>query len=479
MLHRHVLGYAPATLVPALASFATIYVFTRLLSPAEFGSYAVVASVALMWQLIGFSWLQTGTTRFVARAGDAGGAAGLGAAAHRAFALVALLFSLGYALVLWLYRFPPHLSGVLWLGLPLVLARSFTSLNQAFHRGSLRVARYNVIECGQALLGLLLGVLLVGGFGFGAAGILLGLIAGSAVMGLVDLPAAAAGLRARPAPGQVRGLLRYGLPLTASTTLDFVMSSADRLLIEYFVGPAAVGLYAVAYGVMDRALSAVFTGISLATFPMVVRALERDGPEAARRQTYQNGTVLLAVAIPACAGLIMGNRHIAMVLVGESFRDPARAMMPWIALSAFLCGLQQHYFSQSFHLSARTEMFVVASAPAAIAKIALNLWLLPRVGVMGAVYATVACYALAALGSLAIGQRLFRMSFPFGPLLRIAGATSLMIAVLAWARFPPTRLGLLLLVVTGGATYAVGAWLLDVGDARRLLRERLRGRAAV
>jgi O-antigen/teichoic acid export membrane protein len=472
VLHRHVLGYVPATLVPALASFAAIFIFTRLLSPEAFGTYALATSIALVCQLVLFHWLQMGATRFSARADTAAGL-GLSAAVYRSFAVAAALCAVGYgAAVVWLHRDAP-LDPVFLLGLPLVLLRALIAVNQAFHRGALRVLRFNAIECGQAIVGLVLGLLLVAHFRLGAAGVLLGLIGGSALVALPDLPRVLRGLRAPVDRAEVRALMRYGLPLTGAVALDYVLSTSDRLLIGYFVGPAAVGVYAVSYSLVDRALSSVSSAISVATFPLLMRAFEREGTEAARAQMYKNGTALMALTLPAAAGIILANQHLANVLVGAAFRAQAVAIMPWIAVSGFLAGLQLHYFAHAFHLAGRTEMFVVSNAPAALLNLVLNIVLLPRIGVMGAVYATVVSYAVAATSSALIGRRLFRMQHPWRPALRIAGATAFMVVVVRLAGFPATELGLAQLVVVGALSYVLGAILLDVGGVRALVRARL------
>src|SRR5215471_16552123 len=159
------MGYGPANIVPAVVSFLSIYVFTRLVSPEAYGAYALVISVSLLCQAVFFYWLQVGATRFVERARQDGDLPALTAAIYRAFALSSLALALAYVVgMAALPRRPGVVQEALWLGLPLVLARSLTAVGQSFNRGSLRVGRYNVIECGQALLGFGFGLVLVVAF---------------------------------------------------------------------------------------------------------------------------------------------------------------------------------------------------------------------------------------------------------------------------------------------------------------------------
>src|SRR5215471_17807166 len=469
------MGYGPANIVPAVMSFLSIYVFTRLISPEAYGAYALAISVSLLCQAVFFYWLQVGATRFVARAAEDKDLFAFTATIYRAFVASSIALTLVYVPVMVLL---PHPSAVvraaLWLGLPLVLARSLTAVSQSFNRGALRVRRYNLIECGQSLLGFGFGLIFVMAFHLEGHGILLGLGAGAAAMAAVSLAGEAPLRRARsaaakPAPGRIARLLAFGLPLTIYNAMNFVLSTSDRLLVDHFLGSAAVGVYSVSYNVMDRALTSVFLAVSLAAFPLAVSKLEREGPEAARQQLSRNATALMALAIPACAGLIALNRPLAAILIGERFRSEALQIMPIIALASLLAGFQIHFFDHAFSLGKRTHLLVWSVGPAAVLNVVLNVVLLPRIGLRGAVYATLASYAASLVGSIVVGRRSFAIDFPLRPLLKIGLCTLLMVGVVRLARLPPTALGLAASIALGAASYAAAAVAANIGGVRTLL----------
>ena len=80
-------------------------------------------------------------------------------------------------------------------------------VNLAAHRGALHVARYNLVECGSNAAGFALSLVLVAGFGLGASGLMLGLLAGACFGLLPDLRLVARSLgrpdRATPARDDV------------------------------------------------------------------------------------------------------------------------------------------------------------------------------------------------------------------------------------------------------------------------------------
>jgi O-antigen/teichoic acid export membrane protein len=71
-LYRQILGYIPSVVVPAFVSMAMVYAYTRLLTPAAFGSYTFVFSAVLVLQSSLFFALPTTVMRFYPQAAVAG-----------------------------------------------------------------------------------------------------------------------------------------------------------------------------------------------------------------------------------------------------------------------------------------------------------------------------------------------------------------------------------------------------------------------
>ncbi|HEX8374268.1 MAG TPA: oligosaccharide flippase family protein, partial [Geminicoccaceae bacterium] len=219
MLLRSILGYAPANLIPALAALGTIVVFTRLLPPDEFGRYALAQGVILFGQALAFYALQVSVTRFHERYAEDRTLDRLLATAYWCYAACAALASLLFAAVLLALRPDPLLAPVLWLALPTLLLRGLVLVNLASHRGAQRIGRYNLVECGQNVAGLLVALPLVAWLDLGASGLVLGMLAGSALTLLADLRTVARGVG--PVDRTIlRDLLGFGAPLVLSHGLN-------------------------------------------------------------------------------------------------------------------------------------------------------------------------------------------------------------------------------------------------------------------
>jgi O-antigen/teichoic acid export membrane protein len=85
-----------------------------------------------------------------------------------------------------------------------------------------------------------------------------------------------------------RQILQFGTPVAASCLLEYIMASSDRLIGQYMLDANALGLYRVSHSVAERAVTAAFLAVVVASYPMLLRAFEREGSQAGRRQALQN-----------------------------------------------------------------------------------------------------------------------------------------------------------------------------------------------
>lgn len=470
MLARHILGYIPSLVVPALSSFAAIYCFTRLMSTDEYGYYALVLSAMTLLNAVFFYWLQVSIPRLMPQAEREGKPESLKMTSYASYGFMSFLLVIG-ALVLIGFIPDEHMQMVAWLAVPMALARGALNMNQAFHRSALNIKRYNLLECGQALLGLLIGLALVYFFDMGVAGAILGMVAGMAIMLLVDIRVMLTLMPSRFDREMLHEFFHFGWPLVMSFALGFVISSSDRFLIEHFRDASEVGIYAAGYSLMDRIATIVFMIVATASFPLTVHKLETEGEQAAREQTYNNGVALLILALPACAGLVLTTEQLSAVLIGGEFRAGAIQVMPWVAASALFNGMSLHYFDHAFHLAKKPLLLTLTQGPVALFNVTANLILVPKYGYMGAAYSTAASYLLQMSMSVLVGRRVFKINFPFKPALKITACVMLMSLALESLTFSADLTGLILMVIIGGGVYGAGLLAFNVMNIRSRLAE--------
>ena len=463
--------FLPGQFIPPLVSLLFVYTFTRVLAPAEYGIYAVVASMVQLTTVALFSWLQLSVKRFHAEATENGWVGKLTLSIYAGYGVCATLVMGVFVLFIGITNPAEHLRSAYILGLGLALARAFSLITKSYRVGGLDGWRYSAMEASESLFGFLVALGLVALLGWGARGLIVGVTVGALMPTLIDFPALVARLRdAAWDESTVRKLLRFGAPFTIGYALEYVMSSSDRLLIQHFMGESAVGIYAVAYTLAERGISAPFQALALVSYPLLMRAMAVAGPDGARLQAQSNLELVLALAGPAYVGFVIASPQIAAVLIGPAFTAEAATIMPWIATGVFLACLRMHYLDHAFHLAQRTDLVFYTAIPPAILNVVLNLVLLPRIGLQGAVIAAVLAYALAIVINAAVVWRLFPMPLALPTMFKVLIATAVMASVLHLLSFSATPAGLVGLVLTGAVVYGLLALALDIGAIRVRLR---------
>jgi O-antigen/teichoic acid export membrane protein len=478
-VYRQIIGYIPSVVIPALISVLMIYAYTRLLTPAAFGTYTYVFSAILVLQTSLFFALPTAVMRFYPRAAVANRQDGFLKEAYVIFyALSAVIIVIGVCAGL-IADLPDAYRHAAWLALPLLLFRSAVQLNQSVNRSANKMRRHNSIESLHAVLGFGLGLIAIYAWEPGSEAIVLGLLIAAVVCSLIDFKLLVSPLC--PTAGkldrkELTRLVDYAWPLVAAAATEVIMQNSDRFLLGSLGGVEMLGIYAIAYNLVERPTSLICLSITTATYSLVLQVMEKQGKEAARLQSGRNGIALLSMALPTCAGLALTADYVAASLVGPAFREGVAVLIPIMCLAALARGVRAHFIDHAFHLSGRPLTMLWSYGPAMVLNIVLNLWAVPRYGMIGAAWTAVASQMVTVIVGWILANAQFPVWLPFGQLVRCILAIVPMSVALIVIRFPLDWFGLFAAILMGAATYFVSAIALDVGQVRSIGHEMLRKR---
>lgn len=470
MLLRHGFAYLFARGLPGLVNFAALAVYTRLLAPADYGRYSLLVAGVSMVGVVVFQWHRLVLARWLStRTQDPERFLG---EILRVFLMLALAVA-GVGLGLAAVWPDPVWQRLLGLAVVLLIAQEWVDLNLTLAAAQLSPARYGRMLGAKTVLALALGAALAS-IGLGAAAPMLGLIAGCVLAVPLFGLAPWRGVRPTwPARATMREQLRYGLPLVITFALGWIIASSDRLLIAWLLDVEAAGRYAVGYDLAQNSLGVLLAIAQVAAYPLAVRALEERGQVAAQEQIRHNGELILCLAISSAAGLAVLAPHIAAVAVGAEFRETTARLLPWVALAAAIGGIKAFHFDMAFHFARNSRGLLVSAAVSALANVALNLVLIPRFGLLGAAWATVAACMLGASVSAWLGRSSFRLP-AFMPMLFRATAVALAAFAGCIIAASANCLGVVLRLTAGLGLGSVAAlltmFLLDIAQVRTEFR---------
>jgi O-antigen/teichoic acid export membrane protein len=473
MMSRSMLAYIPVNLANLLVSFGTIVVLTRLLGSEEFGRYAL-AVITMQFVHMGiFTWLEAAMARFQARA-EREEDENSHLKTIYAYALRCVLIAFPVMMIaLWALPLSQSMKTLMVVALASTTLQVFFNLGMEAHKAAHRIKRYSFAYSTQTLMSFTIGILLIVMTPLREVAPFVGIIVALSATLIIDLPFMLKKMKG----GEVQTVkantyFRYGMPICISLLLAYALNSADMYLIAGIMGESSAGQYNAGYNLANRSLDIIFIWIAMAATPIAVTLMEKEGVERSREIMKDYGASLLWIAMPAATGIALVSKEFGFIL-GESVRAEAVTVMPMIAFAGVLNGLISYYAQRAFMLSGKTSMFMWAMVPPVILNIALNLWLIPIHGLMGAVYATVISYAVGFVLAVAIARRFYPLPIPVRATLEIGFACACMaVAVLALPDTSrlPDFIALIIKAAIGATVYGTVCMAINAANSRTFIK---------
>jgi len=443
----HALIYLVARGLPGIMAFAAIPLFSRLLTPHDYGRYAmVIAAVGLLNALL-FQWLRLSLVRYMpAYRNDPAKLK----STLLTTALSIILVTGAIALLAMLLPTYASYRPMIFACWALLSVQSLFELVSEYARAIVKPWRNMTFQVLRAASFVLVGGAFVW-WGWSWRGPIAGMGVGMALAVVIAWQADWRGVKVGIDRDVLRGLARYGVPLSITVALAVVIGTSDRFLIDYYLGNDAAGLYAVAFDFTSQSLTLLMMVINLAMFPLAVRAWEEHGPDAAKEQMRNNASMLMAVGLPCVVGMSILAPGISHSFFGEQYRDAAIDIIPLVAIGSFLAGLKAYHFDAAFQFVHKTIYQVWIVLFVAILNIVLNVIAIPKWGINGSAGASLAAYAVSIGLTAWLGRRHFALPFPPKACAQVAFAASAM-GVALWAFRHETSFVAVAVLVAGGAT---------------------------
>ena len=368
-----------------LLVFLLMPLYTAWLTTAEYGAAEMISGIANFLIPIACVGVSTGIFRFAAeRDVDQ----------KRVFSSsVALLgFGLGGFLILSpLLLLIPYCKPYVWL---VVLYVLFADL-QAVCAQYLRAIDRTALFAGQGILNTALtiacNVLFLFVLGMGVEGYILSVIVGNLFTTIFIV--CRAKLWQVFSFGNIdrklmKHLLLFSLPMIPTTLCWLITDLSDRAMVTYFWGESVNGVYAAAYKIPT--IVNLVAGIFLQAWQFSAVNEEKDR-EACSHFYSRVWEAFLSVIMIGSAGLILFSRFLTKLLLNVAFFD-AWKYMPTLLCAVALEALVS-FLASIYLVRKKSSHSFVTALVGALANIALNLWLIPIIGGLGAAIATLASYA--------------------------------------------------------------------------------------
>ena len=443
--------YSVASVVSAAIGLLSAVVFTRLLTPEEYGVYVVGLSTAGIVSALLFTWVRVSALRFQSE----GGAVDVRKTIFVAYLISALAapVALLVATLTTSVSLERNLAAIFFaLGLGLF------ELGQELLKARLQSFAFMSASIIRACLAftLCLAAALLGGGGLcQLAMVTITYFVTTMLFAGTILRSPVAG----PKISDLRTFAGFGIPITLSGIVFALHAALDRMLVFHFMGDHAAGQYGASADLVRQIILIPAVSIASATIPLAVRAYATGGAGEARPHLEFSLEILLAAVLPAVAGVALTSSYIAGVILGSEFRETAAQIMPILAFAWLFQSISQSYIHASFHLAKTPFMMTTQSIAMLIANLLVMPVLLARFGLVGAASSLVIVEACGAGFGWYLTRKAFPLPFNAFQVMRIVAATAIMALVLTFAKplLPISIVSFGVLAATGCLVYVAAA----------------------
>jgi len=446
--------YGLANLGIRALNFLLLPIYTRFLSPADYGVIALAETLAAFFAAVISMGFDASIQRLYFRHVEGTGTQTDYIGSSLKFALgvqaifIALVLSVGprlqHAIVL--YSSVPYKYFA--LAMITAIAAQFFNCRQVLYQAEHRPWAYAILAGLSFALTASLCVWLVV---FARRGVM-GMLGGKLIAALVCLIVSLALTRPVFRPGFhwkfVRETASVGLPLVPHLIMALGLVTADRFILAHYRDLREVGLYAIAY-TLGMIMSLITMSLNQAWAPVYYETANRG--EGGRHVLGRmcSGLVIVLTAI-ACFGALIAQPFVARFL--DHRYAAAGRVVPWI-IGAYLAHALFSMFGTACMQARRTTLIMTASFVALTVNTALNFALIPHWGMYGGAYATLIAYVVEAVVMYVMAQQSYRLHYG---LPRIFAALAVFAIVLAatQVRWSPAHWPLMI-VITGLAGFSV------------------------
>ena len=460
MLLRHTLLYLPAQIVGPLFQLIAMIVWTHVVDEHTLGIITLITATHELLQIAFLTWWSQYALRYFGRYQDRGEISRFYRTENAVLLTSVLLQSIIAIAILLLVIAPDASNGLQIATVGYVITRTFNLYIGERARVHHHIWVYSIQQIVGPAAGFGVGLVLIKLIGPSAEWPLAGYALAQFVAAVIVLPKIGYGRSFWPLDREiVNQALHYGIPIVIGGALGWIGLNASRFIVNDMLGVAAAGLFAVGYGLGQRAAAVAAMLVTAAAFPLAVKSMEQSGSKAAMRQLSDNSALLIAILAPSIIGIYMLRAEIVHLLIANSFQRVTLAVLPLAVLAGSIRSLRAHFVDQAFLLHSRTRLMIIVAAIDATATVVLSFIFIPYWGLVGAAGATVLAAIAAAIVSFTIGFSRFGLTLPLNHLIPVTLAAAAMAAVLSGLP-EATSLIILAVHITAGATAYVGVLVL-------------------
>ena len=397
--------YTVTTFLQKGVSFLLLPLYTRYLSPEDYGILAVVGSLSGVLAVFLNLSLHASVTRYYF--------------SYRSepnvlkefwgtILVLVTLISLGAGVTLLLvgqYLLAPLYGDIAWpyvsLGIATIMLQPVTTIFLSILQTREQADLYAMHTLAQFALTVTMIVSFVVFLGWNAEGPLVAGLITAILYFVISMYSLRGEYRLCFRRNYALQALNYSLPLVPHILASQVIAASDRMFLNQMISTASAGIYNIG-AVFGGVVSIVTDGANRAYVPASMDALQTNSPDRLM-ELRRAGLVLVTSYSLFALAISLFAKEIIGLLTTRPFHD-SYIVVPWIAFSFVATGLYYLFVNILFYHVHMTWIVALGTTLGAGVHIGLNYFLIGRFGLVGAAMASFCAQLLGATLIAAIGR---------------------------------------------------------------------------
>jgi O-antigen/teichoic acid export membrane protein len=418
-LRRHAIRYAIGNILTRAVAFLMLPIYTRYLTPADYGVAALVEMTLDVIGMIAGAGIGQGLFRFYHKAdNDADRRAVVSTAMTGltiSFGSIGVVVFIAAPMISrLLFRSEIHTDLVRLAGMTLGI-QGMIWVPLAYGRVLDRSGLVVGASVAKLLISVTLNLIFVVGMKLGVKGIFLSSFGANAALaiwlGFMTVRRVGFGIR----PSVLKSLMRFGIPLVGVQMATFTMTFSDRYFLQAAGNESTVGIYSLAYQFGFMMLMLGFVPVEMVWGPRRFQVARGPNPSPVLAQAFR----LINVSVfTVGVGIALFVADVLRIMSTPPFH-PAANVVPILLIAYVFHGWAMMH-DLGVLVKERTEFLTIANWVAALVALAAFATLVPRFYAAGAAMAAILAFGTRWGMTYYFSQRLWRVDYEWMPILRLA-----------------------------------------------------------
>lgn len=212
--------------------------------------------------------------------------------------------------------------------------------------------------------------------------------------------------------------VKYGLPITIAFALGVLLQNIDKYMITYILDIEANGNYSLGFDFIHNFFYMVMSSLSMASLPRILK--KSNDFNSMINQFTDYTKVFMYISIPFLLTLILISKEISDIFLTFNYNISSYLII-FIVIATFAHGVKSFIYDQAIQLYEKTTWIFVPVIVAITVNILINYLFMDKYGVTIAAFSSIVAFTTSALLTYVLIRKEIKIIFDYIYLLTAAG----------------------------------------------------------